>query len=869
MQRYEGAQSSPEGFRRWKPLRPDHIEGGGKFLYSFDQVDETVFSRIGGKGANLVLLRRMGLPVPAGYCVPTDVHTYYIENGELPDVLIDGIIKAKNQLGGKIAIRSSANCEDGADLSMAGVFQSHYVYKDDEIRQVVEQIYQQSRSEEVDRFMTLHGKSARDVKMGLVIQELIEPEAAGVIYTGVNEGNLLVQYIDGFGAGLVDGEMQGSAMLVGRDSTIIESTGFEARPLPQNAIRQVTKHSRTIESLFPGLPQDIEFAYRDGTVHILQARTLTADLGKVDLKETPEDTLEATKCKLRQLAAEEKRELGTSTAIFSDANYSELLPRPTEMDIGLHMYVWGGSDGIPGAKQLGHTAMGYLVEKTASPIISFIGGRTYFSIGRNAGVYHVGFPETNQEYNATLVNEYLAAVQKDPERGSYPQMGLYLQDPTLEDLQVRFGDRAQEYFQVYQAFAARMRGFADEYLPEFHNNRLPQTTLFVEQTAKVDIQSMTTIQLADHATEILEHNRTESYVDFVNGARLGFYYSQRLQSLLQQKLGIEKDEAQRLYSRLNQGLDGSAITDANLAIADAGSEDEALRIAQELIGHYSTGEMLEIRHKPMRDEPDKLNAYVQGIRQTGKYRADFERQREARIATQEEILLQVPEEDREELTHVMQASQTYMAVRETAKYYLTKEYLHLRDTLELLGEKTGLESGDIYHLYPRELPQYVSNPQAMLHLISSRKQSFKNYEELAMPAVIRESDIDNLGLATENDSDFTEATGKFLAEGSKVTGVIVNSDQFEDLEQVNAVMRGYKEQDMPIILAATQMNLSHDPLIAQSAGLVIKNAGIVAHGAQRARELGKGAIGGIDSRKLTTGMVVIFDPSNKSIKKIE
>lgn len=701
----EARGQMPEQFATWKARRPD-AETRSKFLRSFDEVDSTLVPHIGGKAANLVLLKRAGLPVPAGYCIPTGVHDYYLENGSIPDGLVEEISRAKNRLGGKIAIRSSANCEDGTDLSMAGVFQSHYVYDDNNIPTVVEQIYQQAHSSEVDNFMALHGKSAVDVKMGLVVQELIEPEAAGVVYTGVNGSNILVQYIDDFGAGLVDGETQGTSILVDEGSRIVESTGFETRPLPMGAVHQLAGHAREIENLFPGVSQDIEFAYKDGSVHILQARTLTADLGNVDLRETPEDALESTKRKLRQLVSEEKRDLGTPTAIFSDANYSELLPRPKEFDIGTHMYVWGGSDGIPGAKQLGHALMGYLVGSEAIPVISFIGGRTYFSIARNAGLYHIGFPETTHEYYRTLVPEYLDAVQKDPEKGAYPQMGLYLQDPTLEDLQARFGDRAQEYYQVYQAFAARMHGFADEYLDEFHNSKLPETTRFVEQTAQVDIQSMTIEQLADHALGILEHNRTKSYVDFVNGARLGFYYSQRLHSLLQQKLGIDRDEAQRLYSRLNQGLDGSSITHANLAIADARSEDEAIRIAQDLIGHYSTGEMLEIRHTPMRDNPDKLHVYVRGIRRTGQYRTDFERQREARIATQQEVLSQVSEDDRGELAHVMHASQTYMAVRETAKYYLTKEYLYLRDAFELLGARTGLDSGDIYHLYPRELPQF-------------------------------------------------------------------------------------------------------------------------------------------------------------------
>ncbi len=847
---------------------PNENWNNRSLLNAFDQIDDSIILRVGGKATNLIILKRAGLPVPMGYCILTDAHDYYLEQNSLPDNLVSEIIRVKKNLGGKVAIRSSANCEDGTDLSMAGVFQSHYVYADEEIASVVEQIYKQSRSPEVDRFMKLHNRSSKDIKMGLIVQELVEPETAGVVYTGVNGENILVQYIDDFGAKLVEGETQGSAALINREGTIVESTGFETRPLSITEIAQLKKYSHIIEDLFPGIPQDIEFATKNGIVYLLQARTLTTDLGHVDLRETSEDVLEATKRKLKKLVAEEKRQLGTYTAIFSDANYSELLPRPTEMDIGTHMYVWGGSDGIPGAKQLGHAVMGYLVGDEAIGIIKFIGGRTYFSIARNAGVYHIGFPATKEEYFSTLVNEYLATVEKDPEKGSYPQMGLYLQDPTFEDLQIRFGERAHEYYRVYEKFVIRMRRFAQEYLLEFNTQRLPETRKFVEKLQKVNLDNMTSEQLAIHAIEILEHNRTKSYINFVRGSRLGFYYSQRLQNLLKIKLGVEKDEAQKLFARLNQGLEGSAITESNIAISGAASEEEALYIAEELVGHYSTGEMLEIRHKPMRDDPEKLLAYVRGIRQTGTYKEDFEKQKRARIAAQESILQRLPEDDRVEFSEVMHASQIYMAVRETAKYFLTKEYLFLRDTLELLGKKTGLENGDIYHLYPREIPLFASNSKAFLHLIRSRKQSFKNCPELDMPPVIRESEIESLSLLEKDNVPFDSAVGKFLAEGQQVIGVIVNSDEFDDLSEVNLVMQEYRQKGILVILAATQMNLSHDPLIHQSAGLVIKNAGLVAHGAQRARELGKGAIGGINTKKLRTGTKVLFDPQTRSVNKI-
>lgn len=773
-------------------------------------------------------------------------------------------------MGGKVAIRSSANCEDSAELSMAGVFQSHDVYNDAEIPAVVEQIYKQSRSKEVDQFMALHGKSAKDVKMGLIVQELIEPEAAGVIYTGVNGNGILLQYVDGFGASLVDGTTRGSTILIGHDNTILQSSGFETRPLSQSTTVQLAEYSHTVADLFPGIPQDIEFAYRDRAIYILQARPLTTDLGNVELDESPEDTLEATKRKLRQIVSEEKKELGVKTGIFSDGNYSELLPKPTEMDIGIYMYVWGGSDGIPGSTQLGRQAVGYQIGDKAIGIIKYIGGRTYFSINRYAALYHIGIPETKEEYFTSLVNEYLDAIQSDPQKGSYPQMGLFLQDPTIEDLRAKFGDRAEEYFQIYLKFSERLQDFADHFISEFYSERLLETTAFIDGMQKVDLNSMTNDQLLNYAFGILEHIRTKSYVDFVKGARLGLYYSQRVQDLLQQKFGMGQDGAKEIFTALNKGLDGSAVTDANIAIAEVSSDQDALEIARELVGHFSTeGEMMEIRRPRLRDSRTALQAYVAGIRHGESYREKFEAQKRERLQVQQGLLAKLDGPDGQEFARAIQYSQTYMALRETTKYLFTREYLLLKDALEIFGGRLGLESGDIYYVYPRELPDLVSNPSSMLHLIRARKQTFKNYEQLDMPHVILENDIDNLGFLKEEDTDFKETTGKFIASGQLVEeGVVVNLDEFDTLETAIETMELYRKQNIPIILTARQITLIHDPLIAQAAGLSIENCGIVAHGAQRARELGIGAIGGIKSKILKTGTRVSFDPKERLIRNL-
>jgi phosphohistidine swiveling domain-containing protein len=838
-------------------------------LLSLDRIDLAEYSTIGGKARNLVLIKKRGISVPSGYCIPASVHKQYVEKEIISETIYSDVLKAKAILGGKVIIRSSANCEDGSDLSMAGVFLSLRVYDDSEVQHSINCIFSQARSVEVDRFMMLHGKDAKSVEMALIVQQLIEPELSGVVYTGVNGNNLLIEYVRGFGSVLADGDMCRSSLLVDNIGNIIESVGYDVCPLPSDVLQQIHHYAFQIENIFYHEPQDIEFTYVNGQVYIVQARQLTTDLGIVRLRESQFRCLETNiKGKIRNLITLEKHELGLNSVVFSDANYSELLPQPSEMDIGLYMYVWGGYNGLPGAKQLGHAEVGYKISSEAIGIINYIGGRTYASIARYSAHYYIGFPSSKQEYFSSLVQEYLDTVEADPVKGSYIQMGLILQDPSLEDLHIRFGKESTKYFRIYQEFAINMRLLAQSFASEFYTQRLPETKAFIEAMGIIIKQEMNPQQILFHAKEVLEHIRKTSNVDFVKAARLGFYYSQRLQYWIQSKLGYNDNESKRIFAQLNQGLEGSAITDANIAIATASTEEDAIAIAYLLIGHFSSGEMLEIRHLPLRDNERALKEYVRGIRKTGKYLDQIYAQRIARLAAEKD-LYKLVEGDTSELQELISYSQTYMSLRETTKYLYTKEYLILRDLLEILESKMRLNKGDIYFLYPWDLDLLIDSPQSILHLIVSRKQSFKNYENFDMPSIIREADVDSIGLVTDCHTEFIEASGELLADGSSFEGIIVNLEESGSIDCAEDIIQQYLDLNILVILVARQMNLNHDPLIAQVAGLIIENASIVAHGAQRSRELGKGAIGGIKVKQLITGTKVFFDPRNQVVRKLQ
>ena len=84
---------------------------------------------LGGKGANLAEMNLVGLPVPAGFTVTTDVCTYYYENGQeypadLMDQVTEGISHVESIMGKKFADPANpllVSVRSGARVSMPGM----------------------------------------------------------------------------------------------------------------------------------------------------------------------------------------------------------------------------------------------------------------------------------------------------------------------------------------------------------------------------------------------------------------------------------------------------------------------------------------------------------------------------------------------------------------------------------------------------------------------------------------------------------------------------------------------------------------------------------------------------------------------------
>lgn len=842
------------------------------YIKNLKEISMDMRPLVGGKAIHLAELSRNGLPVPAAYVVTAEAYRQYDETGSLPQDLLQYVENLRRELGGKVAVRSSATCEDGTNLSMAGVFETYYLTNGETVESAIEKIYHQASSSAVAEYLELHGLDSEDVEMAVILQRLVEPDISGVMYTGLANNQALIEYAEGFGASLVDGDVDGSSLLYDQNSgSIIKSKKSDVLPITSESVAELQAYAQRIQDLFEGNAQDIEFAIQGDSLYILQARTLTAEFPTPELEITDQDVVKIVREQFTRLVNQEKAELGTNNVIFSDGNYSELLPRPKEMDHGIFAYIFTGSDGIPGAIQLGRKQMGYPIGNASIGYTNYLGGKPYFSIARDAHNYYAGFPESLEEYNNTLVQEYLQQIEEDPAKGEYPEMGVYLQDPTIEDLVQRYGKKGAEYYKTYLAFKARMTELAKTFLHEYLSEGKPETDSFIAEMEAKDLDSMTVSELGAYIEDVLEHLRTVSCVHFVKSARLGFYYSQRLQQSLKYFFRMNESDVEQTFAVLTQGLEGSEITDANIKIARAYTLEEALKVGERVVGHYSTSEMLEIRHPRLKDDPHALHQYVEAIFVTGaEYEQNMVRQQEIRAQKEQELTAQLTNKDElAEYLEVINSAQKYMALRETVKYQFVKEYALIRDALVRVEQHLGMEEGSIFSLFPREIKDLIDNPERFTAKIKERQELFSRYSEVQIPPVVLEQDIPNIDIDDHQTIDALELLGKLLAMGKVLeNAIIVNVDDFETVDAAREILAFYKEQALPIVLVASQMNLSHDPLIVQADGVIIENANLVSHGAQRARELGRGAIGGIKSRAFKTGETVIFDPSMRKVSRV-
>ncbi len=102
-----------------------------KYVYDFSQGDKDMKDLLGGKGANLAEMTRLGLPVPPGFTITTEACRYYLETGDVPAQLSTEVTKelrkVEDQLGRHLGDAKDPlllSVRSGAKFSMPGMMET-------------------------------------------------------------------------------------------------------------------------------------------------------------------------------------------------------------------------------------------------------------------------------------------------------------------------------------------------------------------------------------------------------------------------------------------------------------------------------------------------------------------------------------------------------------------------------------------------------------------------------------------------------------------------------------------------------------------------------------------------------------------------
>jgi len=227
---------------------------------------------VGAKASSLSALFDFGFSIPKGYAVSKLVYLQYSQNSELPQGFEETLAQCLEYLkSDKIIVRSSAIGEDSDSFSFAGQLDSFVVSKtlEDAINGL-KKCWQGLNNDRVLAYEKLSGKKLTE--MGVVIQEFVEADYAGVTFTAspYDENQIYTEYVKGAGEQLVSGEVTPERFSVGFKEI---SKNKLQNNLPFNG-PELIRLARVLKEKY-GFHIDIEWVAKDQLIYFVQARPIT------------------------------------------------------------------------------------------------------------------------------------------------------------------------------------------------------------------------------------------------------------------------------------------------------------------------------------------------------------------------------------------------------------------------------------------------------------------------------------------------------------------------------------------------------------------------------------------------------------------
>ena len=256
-------------------------------------LDQVRDASMGGKAYGLARLTSMGLAVPPAFVIQD------ARRGAYPDDL-DERHRALGDVA--VAVRSSAEGEDGAQASFAGQYDTVLdVVGPEALRAAIDRCVASASTERAQGYRGDRGEDGgAGATMNVVVQRMVDAVVAGVVFTAdpvsARRDLLVIDAVAGLGEALVSGEATPDHYGVSLDGTVVQRqlVGEEAL-LSDRQIAEIAEQARRAVA-HEGHPLDLEWAIdATGVLFWLQARpitTLPADLNEHDsVLPRPDDVL--------------------------------------------------------------------------------------------------------------------------------------------------------------------------------------------------------------------------------------------------------------------------------------------------------------------------------------------------------------------------------------------------------------------------------------------------------------------------------------------------------------------------------------------------------------------------------------------------
>ncbi|MBV9601678.1 MAG: phosphoenolpyruvate synthase [Chloroflexi bacterium] len=848
----------------------------GCYVLDFQEIDQTQVAVVGGKGAQLGELSRIeGIRVPVGFCVTTDAFQRImaeapsldqrldrlsllkpndweairalsaeirrmVEAIAIPDDLDAAITGSLTRLGQRAAcaVRSSATAEDLPTASFAGQHDTYLnIVGPAAVLRHVSRCWASLFTERAVIYRLRNGLDHRKVHMAVVVQQMVFPEAAGILFTADPvTGNRKVASVEasfGLGEALVAGlvnadvykvhEREVVARVVGAKQVAIQASGAhgtrkeaieperQRQPaLTNTQVVRLAQLGRRIEAHF-GRPQDIEWCLVDDDFLIVQSRPITT-LFPIPAVDDRENHVYVS-VGHQQMMTDPMKPLGISVWQLTAA-------RP--------MYEAGGRLFVDVTQALASPASRAGLVAGLGRSDPLIGAALQTILERGDFIRSLpdqppgepppGVAPASIETDPAIVAELIARSEASIaalKRDIRMQSGPPLLDFILADIQEL--KRILFVPQSLQVIVAGMQAtwWLNEQLQAWLGEKNAADTL--TQSVPHNVTSEMGLALLDVADVIRPHPEAVAF----------------LQLQLQLQLQLEHLQDDDFLDELARVEGGREARDALLAWLDK-------------YGMRCVGE-IDITKPRWSERPTTLVPMLLGNIQNfepGAGKRRFEQGRQAAWKKEQELLerlraLPDGEQKAEETRRMIDRVRTFIGYREYPKYGMISRYFVYKQALLEEAERLVLahvlrEKEDVFYLTFQELRDVVRTQQVDHQLVRQRMDAFRSYQALTPPRVLT-SDGEVIAGSYQRDD---------LPDGALV-GLPVSSGTVEARARVVLDMARADIEPGDILVTA-YTDPSWTPLFVAIGGLVTEVGGLMTHGAVIAREYGVPAVVGVE-----------------------